>query len=175
MFSMSQTWLSLLGWWEEWPGDSLTQDLRNISLLEDVIQLKQMKQPLISVNLWIMMIKILYQALTLSCSTSGAGSRIQSTSMPLISIFWVSFRYVHSPNKKGLRQNSRVHPVSHRWWGPLLNWVIWPNIFVQISLNIFIKIFQPNKSQLSAFSVTFGRTFEFSHDLLNPMHFWGLL
>ena len=26
-------------------------------------------------------------ALTLSCSTSGAGSRIQSTSMPLISIF----------------------------------------------------------------------------------------
>ena len=41
--------------------------------------------------------------LTLSCSTSGAGSRIQSTSMPLISMFWVSFRYVHSPNKKGLR------------------------------------------------------------------------
>ena len=41
-------------------------------------------------------------ALTLSCSTSGAGTRIQSTSMPLISIVWVSFRYVHSPNKKGL-------------------------------------------------------------------------
>ena len=120
MFSMSQTWLSLLGWWEEWPGDSLTQDLRNISLLEDVIQLKQMKQPLISVNLWIMMIKILYQALTLSCSTSGAGSRIQSTSMPLISIFWVSFRYVHSPNKKGLSLSAcwcifQFLPWSYKW------------------------------------------------------------
>ena len=40
--------------------------------------------------------------LTLSRPTSGAGSQIQSTSMPLISIFCVSFRYVQSPNTIGL-------------------------------------------------------------------------
>ena len=37
--------------------------------------------------------------LTLSWPQSGTGSRIQSTSMPLISIFWVSFRYVHLRSK----------------------------------------------------------------------------
>ena len=47
--------------------------------------------------------KIIFSHLTLSCSTSGAGSRIQSTSMPLISIFCVSFRYIQSLNTIGLK------------------------------------------------------------------------
>ena len=44
--------------------------------------------------------------LTLSWRTLGAGSWIQSTSMPLISIFCIPFWYIHLPNNIGLNFNS---------------------------------------------------------------------
>ena len=58
-------------------------------------------------------LKWLILSLTLSWLTLGAGSQIQSTSMPLISIIWVSFQYIHSKIVNG-QYNSHTFQIQHK-------------------------------------------------------------